>query len=77
MESSSINTTSERFFDKLPQRFNFNKEQKYFSGVDQEFEELFAEILGRRNKVSIYISKNIEEDSGKILRIKKGDTFSS
>lgn len=75
MQSSSISTTSEKFFDRLGQRLNVGKDQRYFSGVDKEFEELFAEILGHKKKTSIYISRNIDEDSTKVLRIQKGNTF--
>ena len=75
MQSSRINTTNEKLLDRLAGRFNISKEQKYFSQVDPEFKELFAEILGRICKCSIYLSENVDEKESKVLRLEKGETF--
>jgi hypothetical protein len=75
MQSSSINTTNERLFDRLASRLKISKEQIYFSGVDQEFKELFAEILGRICKCSIYLSEDINEKDLDVLRLQKGRVF--
>jgi transcription-repair coupling factor len=78
MQTSSIKTTSERFLDTLVKNFNLNKAQRYFSGVDSEFEELFAEILGKKYKTSVYISKEIsEKEEEDIYRLETGAEFKS
>jgi transcription-repair coupling factor (superfamily II helicase) len=75
MQTSSINTTSEKLFDRLAGRFNISKTEEYFSAIDSEYEELFAEVLGRIYQCSVYLSKNIQEKESKVLRLKKGETF--
>lgn len=75
MQSSSINTTNEKLFDRLAGRFNISKEQIYFSNVDEEYKELFAEVLGRICKCSVYLSENINEKELKVLRLEKGEKF--
>jgi transcription-repair coupling factor len=75
MQSSSINTTNEKLFDKLADKIDVNVDQKYFSAVDEEFQEIFAEILGRKCKCSVYLSKNIEEQDLKALRLETGEIF--
>ncbi len=77
MQTSSINTINEKFFDRLAKRFNISKDQKYFSGVDTEFQELFAEILGTIYQSSVYISKSIEKQKDKRLKLTKGRVFKS
>lgn len=77
MQSSSINTTNEKLFDKLATKLNISYDQKYFSQVDPEFKELFAEILGRKCKSSVYLSEDINEQKSKVLRVKKGEIFKS
>jgi transcription-repair coupling factor len=77
MQNSNINTTSEKLFDRLAGRFDIDKDQNYFSAVDEEFEELFAEVLGRICKCSVYLSRNLEEKEAKVLRLENGETFES
>jgi transcription-repair coupling factor (superfamily II helicase) len=73
MQTSSINTTSQKFLDRLAGRFNISEDRKYFSGVDTEYEELFAEILGTKFQSSVYISKNIKDQKEKRLKLEKGN----
>ncbi|MCD4811565.1 DEAD/DEAH box helicase [bacterium] len=77
MQNYNHSTTKDNLFNQLSKHFNINKEQKYFSQVDSEFEEIFAEILGRKLQCSVYISKNIEEKNIKVLRLQKGERFES
>jgi transcription-repair coupling factor (superfamily II helicase) len=75
MQTSSVNTTNEKLFDRLAGRFDISKDQNYFSGVDEEFKEIFAEILGRICSCSVYLSNNIDQKEAKVLRLEKGETF--
>ncbi|MDD3474975.1 MAG: CarD family transcriptional regulator [Candidatus Dojkabacteria bacterium] len=72
MQSASINTTNEIFLDRLVQKFNLPKSIEYISDVDNDFEELFAEILGRIYKFSVYISKDITKKEN-LFRLERGD----
>ncbi|MCD4756499.1 DEAD/DEAH box helicase [bacterium] len=69
--------TKKNLFYQLTQHFNIDTKQRYFSQVDSEFEAIFAEILGRKLNCSVFISKNIEEQDLKVLRLQKGDKFES
>jgi transcription-repair coupling factor (superfamily II helicase) len=75
MQSASITNTSEKLFDRLATRFDIQKDQKYFSAVDEEFEEVFAEVLGKIYRSSIYLSKNIDTREAKVLSLKIGEIF--
>jgi len=75
MQSSTKKITKDNLFDQLSKRFDLNEKEKYFSQVDSEFEEIFAEILGRKLNCSIYITKNIKEKDTKLLRLEKGCKF--
>jgi transcription-repair coupling factor len=77
MQTSSINTTSQKFLDRLAGRLNISEDRKYFSGVDTEYEELFAEILGTKFQSSVYISKNIKDQKDKRLKLEKGKDLKS
>ena len=78
MQTSSINTTNEKFLDSLIKHFDLNRTEKYFSGVDSEFEELFAEILGKIFKSSVYISKNLsDQEKENTYSLENGKAFRS
>ena len=78
MQTSSINTTNEKFLDSLIKHFDLNRAEKYFSGVDSEFEELFAEVLGKIFKSSVYISKNLsDQEKENTYSLENGKAFRS
>ena len=77
MQSSSISTTNEIFLDSLVKKFDLPKAQKYFSSVDSDFEELFAEVLGRIYKSSVYISKDRVKEDERFLRLEKDRKFNA
>ena len=50
-------------------------ERKKISGVDQEFCELTAEILGRSLKKKVWLLSSDDDESSKLLKLLVGDTF--
>lgn len=75
MQSASINTTNEKLLDKLAQRFQISLEEKHFSQVDEEYRELFAEVLGKKCKCSVYLSLNPDQEEIDVVRLQKGERF--
>ncbi len=72
MEKNFIDTISSRLKDFS----NELLDSKKISGVDSQFYELTAEILGRTlNKRVWLLFSSLEENAEKILRIKVGDVF--
>ena len=72
MEGNFIDTISDRLK-------NFSKElldSKKISGVDSQFYELTAEILGKAlNRRVWLLFSSLEENAEKILKVRVGDTF--
>jgi transcription-repair coupling factor (superfamily II helicase) len=77
MQSSNSKTGQSAFVQQLSEKISLDTKDKYYSLVDKEFEELFAEILGNKLQTSIYLSKGKDVDQSKTVRLEKGKSFKS